>query len=228
MEGDLFNQSISLFHFPILPSFCPVLCTVSFTPWALSAAVALNYISLVDLCPFIPHNFRYPLPSFVLHCFPQWFFLCITYLLLIFSNNSSCGFSPCSSLISDLSSVVEREFFFHLSCLFGLMLALMFKTFAVMLQSAVLSFSVSCPTRSILFTLLKPAGCWICCSSWYLTIARTRTKNRNTTTLQTSHYRHWMRMLRCCLRNWTIFQDTSPGTRSFYPFFCNLQSDGCC
>lgn len=47
------------------------------------------------------------------------------------------------------------------------------------------SFDVSSPTRSVLFTWIKPAGCWICCCLLCPTTVRTRTENRNTVSPQT-------------------------------------------
>ncbi len=136
MEGQLFNQSISLFHFPILPSFCCVLCTVSFTSSALSAAVALNHISLVDLCPFIPHDSS---PSFMLYCFSQWFlfFLCITYLLLIFSNNT---------LPHRIQLLIPRNCpVWRLLLLFLYCLSLSSSTRAVVVSVPVVLWSDTCP-----------------------------------------------------------------------------------
>lgn len=48
------------------------------------------------------------------------------------------------------------------------------------------------PTRSLLYTWLRPTGWWIFYYLWYLTIMRIRTRSKNAT----PRARHWMKMQR--------------------------------
>lgn len=48
------------------------------------------------------------------------------------------------------------------------------------------------PTRSLLYTWLRPTGWWIFYYLWYLTIMRIRTRSKNAT----PRTRHWMKMQR--------------------------------
>lgn len=77
--------------------------------------------------------------------------------------------------------------------------------------------NVSDTTRSLLLTWLRPAGWWIFCSLWYLTIMRIRTRSKSATNAQTPHNRLLMKTQRCWQRNWTACQSSSPGEG-----FCNF------
>lgn len=208
-----------LLIFPIFPCSCLVLFTASFISWVCSAALVLNHISLLLFTPVIFSLYNLIVVHFfsntLVHSCSQWFPVTSHFCFSFYSGHTIAVFTHEPREVQENVRTLLHVWK-QLLTDWRLIILNVFLDF--FLSSSMQYQKIDCdclfPSRSVLFTWLRPAGCWICCSSWYRTIVRTRTAIRNTSTLNTSHRRHWMSAPTSWLRNWTIFPDTSPGTRS--------------